>query len=202
MKKSTTPKTKGRAGGAKTPAKRNDDPAARSTTAKTAAAASRPQTKPATKAKPGAQKRTSAKSSGRDKPHRASAAKPQTKPARGPMPSAGDGQEPAIRKTRSGKEIVDAMAEETGQPQTIVRSVLENLGRQVRRHLRPRGSGRVTIPELHVSLRRVAKPATKSRQGYNPATREAITVAAKPARIVVQARVLKRFREQIGAERS
>ncbi|MGQ0592330.1 MAG: hypothetical protein ACT4QB_06670 [Gammaproteobacteria bacterium] len=46
------------------------------------------------------------------------------------------------------------LARETGQPQTVVRTVLQNLGKQVRRHLRPRGSGQVTIPELNVSLRR------------------------------------------------
>ncbi|HEY3921040.1 MAG TPA: HU family DNA-binding protein [Gaiellaceae bacterium] len=36
------------------------------------------------------------------------------------------------------------------------------------------------------------KPATKARQGRNPATGEEITIAAKPASVVVRARPLAR----------
>jgi DNA-binding protein HU-beta len=41
------------------------------------------------------------------------------------------------------------------------------------------------------------KPATKSRQGRNPATGEEITIAAKPASVDVRARPLARTKEAL-----
>ena len=191
------PQTKARAGTATTAPKTK----AIATSRRATPAESKPQSKRATgTARSGAT--ATAKSGAGTKP-RTQRARPQTKPARASEAGDGsDGKEPAIRSMRSPKQIVDAMAKETGQPQTVVRSVLHNLGRQMRRHLRPRGSGKFTIPGLDVTLRRIAKPATKPRQGRNPATGQPITIAAKPTRIVVQARVLKRFREQMGRWRA
>jgi nucleoid DNA-binding protein len=45
-----------------------------------------------------------------------------------------------------------------------------------------------TVVQLDVRLR----PSTKARQGRNPATGEAITIAAKPASVTVKARPLSR----------
>jgi DNA-binding protein HU-beta len=41
------------------------------------------------------------------------------------------------------------------------------------------------------------KPATKARQGRNPATGEEITIAAKPASVDVRARALGRVKEAV-----
>jgi nucleoid DNA-binding protein len=41
------------------------------------------------------------------------------------------------------------------------------------------------------------KPATKARDGVNPFTGEPITIAAKPARNVVRARVLKSLKDAV-----
>jgi nucleoid DNA-binding protein len=94
---------------------------------------------------------------------------------------------------------MEAIAQQTGMPQTKVREVMQNLGKEVRRHLRPRGSGEVLIPEIGVKLQRVAKPATKPRLGRNPSTGQSIELPAKPARIVLRAKVLAKMRELVGA---
>jgi nucleoid DNA-binding protein len=128
---------------------------------------------------------------------------PRTRPAAArPPPSKHETEDPAVRKMRSEIEIIDAVAQRTNQPRTVVRGVLDTVGREVRRHLKPRGSGRVSIPGLGISLRRVNKPATAERQGYNPMAGKPITIGARPARIVVRAKVLKKLRDTIGAAKS
>jgi hypothetical protein len=200
LKRSTT-QTKARAGATlKTPAKRNA-PAARSTTARSAAAANRPQTKPATKARAGTQKRASAKSGSTPKPQATRArAKPQTKPARL--------EESAIRSDRTAQQILAAAAKRTplgdGEtvPQTVAVNFMENFAHECGRHLRPRGSGKCTVAGFNLILERKTKPQTKERVGYNPQTKQPMTVPAKPARIVVKARVGKRFHDAIGLSTS
>jgi nucleoid DNA-binding protein len=48
-----------------------------------------------------------------------------------------------------------------------------------------------------VEIKRVTKPATKARQGRNPATGEPMMIKAKPARTVVRAQPLKALKEMV-----
>lgn len=50
---------------------------------------------------------------------------------------------------------------------------------------------------MGVKLNRKTKPATKKRMGRNPATGEAMEIAAKPKRDVVKAIPLKALKELI-----
>jgi nucleoid DNA-binding protein len=65
-------------------------------------------------------------------------------------------------------------------------------------HMKKRGSGEFTIPDTGVKIRRVRKPARKSRMGRNPATGEPIKIAAKPASTVVRVSALKALKDTIG----
>ena len=195
MKKST-------AGKVKPTSKTTEQPAARAATAK-----AKPQTKRATatarsgerSGRAGTAKSTAAKSAKpqtkRATPARAKTAKPQTKPARA--------AESAIQSDRTARQILDAAAERTpfgdgAMPQTLALNFMENYAREAGRHLRKRGSGRCTIAGFNVTLKRATRPATKARPGYNPSTKEKMTVPAKPARTVVRARVGKRYLDSIG----
>jgi nucleoid DNA-binding protein len=60
-----------------------------------------------------------------------------------------------------------------------------------------RGSGEFSIPETGVKIRRIKKPARKSRMGRNPATGETIKIAAKPATTVVKVTALKALKEML-----
>jgi nucleoid DNA-binding protein len=49
-----------------------------------------------------------------------------------------------------------------------------------------------------VKIRKVKKPRTKARMGRNPATGEAIKIAAKPATTVVKVSALKALKDKLG----
>lgn len=57
--------------------------------------------------------------------------------------------------------------------------------------------GTFTIPGLGLKVALIKKPKTKARKGRNPATGEEITIAAKPARKVVKARVMKALKDAV-----
>jgi hypothetical protein len=70
------------------------------------------------------------------------------------------------------------------------------LGSLVKRELGKQDGGVFTLPHL-VKMRLVNKPETESRVGMNPFTGEEMTVKAKPARNVLDIRVLKPFLEMV-----
>ncbi|MCG8098146.1 MAG: HU family DNA-binding protein, partial [Candidatus Thiodiazotropha taylori] len=78
-----------------------------------------------------------------------------------------------------------------------VAAVFSSLNTLVTRHLQKRGSGEFTIPDSGIKVRRVVKPRTKARMGRNPATGEAIKIAAKPAKTVVKLTALKALKDKI-----
>jgi nucleoid DNA-binding protein len=102
---------------------------------------------------------------------------------------------PAIGAKQTKTQIVSAIAEETGLPKKDVNAVFGSLRDLVERHMKKRGSGEFTIPEVGVKLRRVRKPATKARKMVSPFTGEEITVKAKPARNQVKVSALKSLKE-------
>jgi nucleoid DNA-binding protein len=100
--------------------------------------------------------------------------------------------------TRQTKlQILQAIAEETNLSRKQVADVFSALGTLVKRHVQRRGSGEFSIPETGVKIRRVVKPARKSRMGRNPATGETIKIAAKPATTVVKVTALKALKEML-----
>jgi hypothetical protein len=56
----------------------------------------------------------------------------------------------------------------------------------LKRSVSKKGPGVVALPGL-LKIKRVTNPATKARQGRNPATGEPMMIKAKPARTVVRA---------------
>ncbi len=105
----------------------------------------------------------------------------------------------AIAAKQTKVQIVTAIAEEAGVAKRDVQAVFKALSQHARQHLMKRGSGEFSIPELGVKLRRVTRPATKSRQGRNPLTGETITIKAKPARQAIKAAALKSLKELLTA---
>ena len=100
--------------------------------------------------------------------------------------------------TRQTKlQILQAIAEETNLSRKQVADVFSALGTLVKRHVQRRGSGEFSIPETGVKIRRIKKPARKSRMGRNPATGETIKIAAKPATTVVKVTALKALKEML-----
>ena len=84
-------------------------------------------------------------------------------------------------------QLVDAVAERTGTSRTDAKKFLAALEDVVLEEIG--NAEKVKIGSL-VQLTVRLKPATKARQGRNPATGEEITIAAKPASVDVRARPL------------
>ena len=99
------------------------------------------------------------------------------------------------RQTKT--QILQAIADETNLSRKQVGDVFTSLGSLVQRHMQRRGSGEFSIPDTGVKIRRVRKPARKARMGRNPATGEAIKIAAKPASTVIKVVALKALKDTL-----
>ena len=104
----------------------------------------------------------------------------------------------AITTKQTKTQIIAALADNTGLSKKDVGNVFAALGDMIEAHMKKRGSGEFTIPNTGVKIRRVKKPARKARMGRNPATGEAIKIAAKPASTVVRVSALKALKDTIG----
>jgi nucleoid DNA-binding protein len=116
-------------------------------------------------------------------------------------PAAGKAAAPAVKAITSKQtktQIIAALSETTGLAKKDVGNVLAALGAMIEGHMKKRGSGEFTIPDAGVKIRRVKKPARKARMGRNPATGEAMKIAAKPASTVVRVTALKALKDTIG----
>lgn len=102
-----------------------------------------------------------------------------------------------ITAKQNESQIMKAVAQETALKLADVKEVFASLNSLLSRHMKKRGSGEFKIPKLGVKVRRIKKPATKARMGRNPATGEAIKIAAKPARSVVRVSALKVLKAMI-----
>ena len=103
---------------------------------------------------------------------------------------------PAIREKMTKAKILAHIAEETNLTRGQVGAVLDELEVLVQRHIKKRAVGEFTLPQL-MTIRAVKRPATKKRMGRNPATGEAVEIAAKPATTVVRVRPLKRLKDMV-----
>lgn len=101
----------------------------------------------------------------------------------------------ATRQTKT--QILQSIAETTGLPRKQVADVFVALGSLLQSHMQRRGSGEFSIPDTGVKVRRVKKPARKARMGRNPATGEAIKIAAKPATTVIKVLALKALKDSL-----
>ena len=72
------------------------------------------------------------------------------------------------RQTKS--QILQEISESTELSKKDVAAVFSSLGELIQRHMQKRGSGEFQITDTGVKIRRVKKPARKSRMGRNPAT--------------------------------
>ena len=100
------------------------------------------------------------------------------------------------KKAMNKSQLTAALAEQTGLTKAQVNSVMGALSETVQKELGKKGPGQITLPGM-LKLTVTKKPATKAREGVNPFTGEKITIAAKPARNVVRARVLKQLNDAV-----
>jgi len=116
-----------------------------------------------------------------------------TKKAAGPAPK----RLTAIKEKQTKAQIVQAIVDDTGIAKKDVAAVFSSLSDLITRHMKRNGSGEFQIPDTGVKIRRVKKPARKSRMGRNPATGEMIKIAAKPAQTAVKVTALKALKDTI-----
>ena len=103
----------------------------------------------------------------------------------------------AVPNKQTKVEIYNDLAAATGLEKKSIKQVMEALQNQIARHLKPRGSGEITLPELGIKVRKAVKPATKARKGRNPFTGEEITISAKPKRTTAKVSALKALKELV-----
>ncbi len=112
--------------------------------------------------------------------------------------AAAPARQKSITARQTKTQIIQAIVEDTELTRKQVTEVFAALGSLVQRHMQRRGSGEFSIPETGVKIRRVRKPARKSRMGRNPATGESIMIAAKPATTVIKVSALKALKDTLG----
>jgi nucleoid DNA-binding protein len=96
----------------------------------------------------------------------------------------------------SKSAMFQSLAEATGLSRKQIATVFDELTNLIKRDVGKKGPGVFALPGL-LKIKRVNKPATKARQGRNPATGEAMTIKAKPARTVIRAQPLKSLKEMV-----
>jgi nucleoid DNA-binding protein len=100
------------------------------------------------------------------------------------------------KKAMNKSQLMTTLSEKTGLTKAQVGSVMTALGETVQKELGKKGACQFPIPGM-LKLTVSKKPATKARAGVNPFTGEKIQIAAKPARNVVRARVLKQLKDAV-----
>jgi len=102
----------------------------------------------------------------------------------------------AASKTRSQGEVFRTLADHAAIHRSQVASVFQTLGAMIKADLSKAGSGVFKIPGLlRITVKR--KPATPTRQGINPFTKEPTVFKAKPARNVIRARPLAALKAMV-----
>ncbi len=103
----------------------------------------------------------------------------------------------AIAQKQSKSQIYTEIAEMLNISKQDVKGVISAIRNIIERHVKPKGSGEVVIPDLGIKVRRISKKATKARMGRNPFTGEEIQIPAKPARKSVKVSALKTLKALI-----
>ena len=102
----------------------------------------------------------------------------------------------AAKKAVTKSAIFAHLAEKTELSRKQIASVFEALTDLIHGEIGKKGPGVFTVPGL-LKIKRVEKPATKERPGFNPATKEPIMIKAKPKRTIVKAQPLKSLKEMV-----
>jgi integration host factor subunit alpha len=95
---------------------------------------------------------------------------------------------------RTQADIVREVASDTGLAASVVKEVLASHEDVILGEVQ--AGQKVKIGQL-VQLSPKIKPKTKKRMGRNPATGEEVEISAKPASVVLRARVLKRAKDHL-----
>lgn len=103
---------------------------------------------------------------------------------------------PAIKEAYTTAQVISTIAEETGLTKKEVKSVLDELGTVMHRHLKKGACGIFKFLN-YFKLTVVKKAATKEREGINPFNGEATIFKAKPASRKVKVRALKRVKDMV-----
>jgi nucleoid DNA-binding protein len=99
-------------------------------------------------------------------------------------------------KPVSKTALFQSLAETTGLTRKQIAAVFDEMTKLIRHDVSKKGPGVFALPGL-LKIKRVTRPATKARQGRNPATGEPMMIKAKPARTVVKAQPLKSLKEMV-----
>jgi len=102
----------------------------------------------------------------------------------------------AISAPLNKSQILADISTTTGIAKRDVGKVVEELASVIERHIGKKGPGQFTLPGLF-KIKTIRKPATKARKGINPFTKEEVTFKAKPARIVIKIRPLKKMKDMV-----
>jgi len=102
----------------------------------------------------------------------------------------------AIKDKYTKTQVVGEIAENTGLTRNEVKLVFEELEVLIERHVKKRGCGEFTLPGL-LKIITKKKPAQKAKKNVPNPFRpgEFMDVPAKPARIQVKVRPLKKLKE-------
>ena len=102
----------------------------------------------------------------------------------------------STKQVRTKSEVFSILAQSSGLTKKEIVQIFDNLVELIGMDLGKKGPGTFSLPGL-MKLVKVVKPATKSREGINPFTKEPMTIKAKPARSVVKVRLLKATKEMV-----
>jgi DNA-binding protein HU-beta len=95
----------------------------------------------------------------------------------------------------SKSALINAVVQEVGEiSRKEVKTIIEKLSEVAYKELKKNGI--FTMPGF-AKFRVVKKPATKSREGINPFTKQPMTFAAKPASKSVRARAIKSIKDSV-----
>lgn len=97
----------------------------------------------------------------------------------------------AIKERQTQTQIIAHIAEEAKLTKKQIAAVFEATAELISLHITKNGSGECKLPYLGIKISRKTKPATKKRNGVNPATGAPIEIAAKPKRDVVKVTALR-----------
>ncbi len=99
-------------------------------------------------------------------------------------------------KARTKSQVFGELAEGAELTRRQVTEIFDGLATMIKKDLGKRGPGVFTVPGL-MKIKVVRKPATKSRKGINPFTKEEMVFKAKPARNVVKVLALKNLKTMV-----
>jgi nucleoid DNA-binding protein len=99
----------------------------------------------------------------------------------------------AVKAKLSKAELVDLLSTDSDVCKGDVKRVLGSLERLMEASICRRGIGSFTLPSL-MKITTLRRPAVKARKGINPFTGEETWFKAKPARMQVKIRPLKKLK--------